>query len=134
MENELAKIMKKAGYQAEPNLSEDIWRSIVLRQKKAAKIKLTLFSITSFVAFVGAFPIFKNLATQFAQSGFYEYLSLAFSNVSGLAGFWKELVYSIAETLPVSNILLSCAVVFIFFLSARYALKQVIRNQELAFN
>ena len=134
MEDKLSKILKNASYQAEQNLSENIWHSIVLQEKRAARIKLTLFSITSIVAFVGAFPVFKNLATQFAQSGFYEYASLAFSNASVLASSWKELAYSIAETLPVSNMLLSCVVVFVFFLSARYALKQVIRNQELALN
>jgi hypothetical protein len=134
-EQELSKVFQKASFQAEANLSENIWHSIVIREKRIAKFKLTIFSTLGALSFAGAFPIFKSLLTDFSQSGFSGYLSLIFSNFAALASSWKELAYSLAETLPVVSILLSVSVVFVFFLSIRYVLKQIIKSQlSLKFN
>ena len=59
-EHELLKAFQKASFQAETNLSENIWHSIVVREKRIAKVKLTIFSTLGALSFAGAFPIFKN--------------------------------------------------------------------------
>jgi hypothetical protein len=135
MEQKLTKVFQKANYQSDANLSQDIWYFLLKREKRIAKLKLTAFSFVGILSLVGAIPAFKMLATDFAQSGFYEYFSLLFSSNGALASSWKELAYSLAESLPTISIILSLSVVFVFFLSIRYVLKQIIKGQlSLSFN
>jgi hypothetical protein len=75
--------------------------------------------------------MFKILINDFTQSGFYEYLSLAFSTKGLLFSYWKEFAFSLAESLPTMSIVLSLALLFIFFLSLRYVMKQIINNNRI---
>lgn len=43
----------------------------------------------------------KYLLQGFYQSGFYHYLSLALTWDSAVFGYWKELSYSLVETMPI---------------------------------
>ncbi|MFZ2072572.1 MAG: hypothetical protein WA101_02060 [Minisyncoccia bacterium] len=128
MEENIKKAFYKIKYAPEPNLTQHICKKIELRDKHFTNIKLYVFSFIGIISFVGLIPAFKMLISDFTQSGFYEYLSLILSS-GALSSSWKELVYSIAESLPTVSLLLSFGSIFIFFLSLHFILKQIIKGQ-----
>jgi len=128
VEQKLAKAFQAIRYEINSDLSENIWQAIVLRDRHIARIKLWAFSIIGLVSFIGLIPVLKIMLSDLTQSGFYEYLSLIFSSGS-IITYWKDFLLLIAESLPVISIISSLTLIFIFFLSIRYALKQIIKGQ-----
>lgn len=83
------------------NLRQSIITGIAREEKRLAKIYL-IKSLTFFCAsFTGVILSFRYLLAGLEQSGFYHYLSIIFSGDSVIFAYWKELSYSIAETVPV---------------------------------
>jgi hypothetical protein len=133
MQNKLIKIFKKARYEPEPDLSRAVWSAILLRDKHKARFKLWAFAFTGLASLAGLVPVLKILSNDLTRSGFYEYFSLIFSDTSSILSFWKEFTFSLSESLPVMSIIFTLSLLFVCFLSARYLIKQIIRN-ELIFN
>ena len=133
MEDKLIKIFQKAKYEPESDLEQVVWSTIVAREKRVTQFKLWAYGFVGLVSFAGLIPAFKILFTDLAHSGFYEYFSLIFSDTGSIFSYWKELTLSITESLPVFSIIFTLSLLFICFLSLRYLMKQIIRN-ELIFN
>jgi len=131
MQDRLTKAFQKARYEEDSNLTQEVWRAIVLHDKCIARVKLWAFSAVGFFSLAGLVPTFKVLSTDLAQSGFYEYFSLIFSDSGLILSIWREFVFSLIESLPVLSIILSLTLIFIFFLSLKYAMKQIGRGQLL---
>lgn len=129
MDENIKKAFLKVKYETNDNLAQDIWLKIASHNKRIIRLKLYTFSLLSLVSLVGFFPVFKILLNDFAKSGFYEYLSIAFSLNGAFISYWKELSYSLAESLPITSIIFSFALIFVFFISIKYALKQIIKGQ-----
>lgn len=129
MNKNLKDVFQNAKYEPNANLASYAWQKIIIRNKRVSFIKLSAFSILGTLSLIGLIPAFKALSTQFAQSGFYEYLSILFSNNSEFASYWKELAYSLAESLPTLNIIYAFVLVLTLFLSLKYVAKQIIRNR-----
>ena len=133
MQNKLIKIFREAKYEPESDLKQAVWSMIVAREKRATQFKLWAYGFVGTASFAGLIPAFKILFTDLAHSGFYEYFSLIFSDTGSIFSYWKELTFSITESLPVVSIIFTLSLLFVCFLSARYLIKQIIRN-ELIFN
>ena len=131
MEDELIRAFCSAKYEAKAGLSQDIWRTIINRQARVARLKLWIFSAVGIGSIIGIVPVFKVLASDLAQSSFYEYLSLVFSSNKTLTLHWRESAFSLAQSLPTISLALSLALVFILFLSIKYAMRQVAKGQLL---
>jgi hypothetical protein len=131
MEENLKNAFQKARYEPNQDLKDRIWNKITLRSKRIAYFRMISLSFVGLASFVGLIPMLKILANDFIQSGFYEYLALAFSSNSFFSSYWKEFVFSLAEALPTMSIVFSLALIFIFFLSLRYLMKQIIKGQSL---
>jgi hypothetical protein len=129
MEQKLIKIFQKAKYESDANSADKIWRAIVMRDERTARVKLWAFSLAGIISFAGLVPAFKILSSDFAQSGFYDYFSLLFGSNGSIISYWKELAFSLLESLPAISIILTLSLVFICFLSLRYLMKQVGRHQ-----
>ena len=84
MEKELVKAFEKARYEEKPDLASNIWQNIVMRNKRKARLELWAFSLVGFASLIGLIPALKTLSNSLIQSGFYEYLSLIFSNGSSI--------------------------------------------------
>jgi len=125
MHQKLTKIFQKVKYESNINLAENVWQAIVLHDKCVVRVKLWAFSIIGFASLVGLVPAFKALSSDFVQSGFYEYFSLIFSDSGLIFSYWKELFFSLAESLPTISIILTLSLLFICFLSLRYLMKQI---------
>ena len=129
MENELIKIFKKAKYEPDANLALDVWRAVMARNEEKARLKLWTFSILGLFSLAGLVPVLEMLISDFAHSGFYEYFSLIFPDGASIASSWKELMFSLAESLPTVSVMLTLSLVFVFFFSIRHAMQQVGKNR-----
>ena len=79
MRKELIKAFHNAVYESDGDLAKNIWNTLAIREKRTARLKFFAFSFIGFISLIGLVPAFIALFDDFAQSGFYEYLSLAFS-------------------------------------------------------
>jgi hypothetical protein len=132
MHQKLTKIFQKVKYESNINLAENVWQSVVLHDKCIVRVKLWAFSIIGFASLVGLMPAFKALSSDFVQSGFYEYFSLIFSDSGLILSYWKELFFSLAESLPTISIILTLSLLFICFLSLRYLMKQISKGHLIS--
>jgi hypothetical protein len=90
-----------------------------LSKLKVLKWKITIFATSSAVsaaAAVFAFVIFKN---NLAETGFWQFLSLLFSDYQILAAYWQNYLMSLAESMPISSFVLLLMCIFIFCESVR---------------
>jgi hypothetical protein len=124
MEDKLKKSFQEAQYRPERRLSDDILISINIRQARNTNIRFWAYSTTGVVSFVGFFLTLRLLIIDFTQSGFYEYLSLVFSDSRALS-YWKEITLSITESLPMINLIISLSLFFIFVLSLRFMARNI---------
>lgn len=130
MDRNLNKIFQKTMYSPKSELSEDIFVAISIKEKRNNYIKLSIYSITGVLSLSGFFVIVKQLFSDFYSSGFYDYLSLVFSNSKALY-FWKEITLSLAESLPVTNLILLLSSIFVFVLSLRYMARNIRTRPKL---
>ena len=129
MEKELKNAFHRVKYEDNIHLADNIWLKIALRNKLIARIKIWVFSSIGLASLLGLIPAFKVLSNDLMESGFYEYLSLIFSNSNSIASYWRELSLSLAESLPTASIALSLSLILIFFLSLKFTTKQIIKGQ-----
>lgn len=88
------------------------------RSARMRFIGTTLLSLGSFISLIPSFMYFmQNIRT----SGFYDYLSLFFSDTATLASYWKEFSLSLAESLPFFALTLCLALAGICIWSASRA-------------
>jgi hypothetical protein len=128
MQGNLKRAFHKIKYEPEPSLARHICLNLVMRDKRIVNLKIYIFSFIGTISFLGLIPVLKMLISDFSRSGFYEYLTLTFSS-KALFSAWKELTYSIAESLPATSLMLAFGILFIFILSLRFISKQITRGQ-----
>lgn len=94
-------LSKLAKLEPSKGLESKILLRIAAEEKKAAKIS-AVYSWGSAVASLGL-SVWAGiyLAKSFKESGFWEYFSLLISENAAIAGYWKELTFSLAESLPI---------------------------------
>jgi len=131
MQEKLKEAFYKARHEENSYLAENIWHNIILRNKRIIRLKLWAFSFVGITSLAGLIPTWHTLSNDLTQSGFYEYISLVFSNSTLILSYWKELTFSIAESLPTTSIVLSFSLIFILLLSIKYVMKQIIINNYI---
>jgi hypothetical protein len=129
METKLTKIFQEAKYEPDSKLARAVWGAIVRRDKLITRLKLWAFALLGLVSFGGLVPATQALFDDLTRSGFYEYFSLIFSDSRSVLYYWKELSFSLAESLPIVSTIFALSLIFACFLSLRYLMKQVGRNQ-----
>ena len=129
MQDKLTKVFQKAKYNESSILAENVWNTIVAREKRNTQTKFWAFFSLGATSLAGLVPVFKVLSNDLSQSGFYEYSSLIFSDTGLMLSYWKELSFSLAESLPIMSIVFTLSLLFVIFLSIKYVLKQIINNQ-----
>ena len=127
----LTEIFKKAKYEPSVDVAPSIWQTITMRNKRINQFKLWAFSFAGFISLAGLIPAINMLFNDLTKSGLYEYFSLIFENGGSVVSYWKELVFSLAQSLPIMSIIFTLSLIFAFFLSLRYLMRQVGKNQLL---
>ena len=129
-DHDLKNLFQKASYHPESRLSDGILLAISKKEIKMTRIKFWGSSTIGVVSFIGLFPIIGRLISDFSQSGFYQYITLIFTDNIAI-NYWKEISLSIAESIPMTSLTLSLAVIFIFTISLRYMARNFIRRSLL---
>lgn len=131
MQSKLVKIFKNAKYNPDKGLAFSVFQTILAQDRRTARLKLWFLSFVLFVSSVGLIPTFQMLSSDLIHSGFYEYFSLIFSDGGVMFSYWKELSFSLAESLPIMSIVFTLSILFVCFLSLKYLIKQINKNQSL---
>ncbi|MFA6407344.1 MAG: hypothetical protein WCV80_01405 [Candidatus Paceibacterota bacterium] len=120
MEREYEKLFAQVDHQLpSEGLVERIVATIAQKDKKRAQIRF-IYSTTILAASVIAFvPAIQYLGSEATQSGFFQYISLMFSDGALLATFWKEFSFSLAESFPVFGTLATFSTGFAFLFALR---------------
>lgn len=112
---------------APKGLRQSILLNIVHAEYQRAKSYLVASIVVIPAALAGVFFAAQYLAQSFQQSGFYEYLSLIFSGDGTILAYWKELSYSLIETMPVFGAAVFLSALGFFIWSGAYAVTSMRR-------
>ena len=124
MDENLSKMFKQAYNHPESRLSDDIWRAIQIKQAKRLKRESLLYSFIGILSLGGFVFVSFSLKKQFASSGFFEYVSLAFSDSNIIVAYWKEYLLSLADSLPVASLGALSFLLFSMLVSIKRAVHQ----------
>jgi hypothetical protein len=106
---------------------QELFSAILARiaraRQRAARIRIAVFSSGLFISVVMLVPAVSYLAHEFYASGFYDYVSVFFVDNTMATTYWRELLISMAETLPSLAILLLLGLVAVALWSLRYVMR-----------
>lgn len=102
-------------------------------KRRIAVIRLAFFGVVAVASLAAIIPSFQYVAREFAQSGFYKYLSLLFSDSGAVLASWREFALSLAESLPITEITIFLTTIFVFLVSAKLAIKSIYINSNRKF-
>jgi len=95
-------------------LFEKIMRRIGEEQRFAAKRRLMFISLGAVISLAVLVPVFNLTRTNLVESGFLQFLSLAFSDFGIIAVYWQNFAMSLLETVPAISLAMFFAVIFAF--------------------
>lgn len=104
-------------------LEDSILKRIAMERKKKAQISLITLGTLSLASFLGLIKTSLLLWQGFKQTGFYDYMSLIFSEGGTLTNYWKEFAFSLIESLPLIGLISLLAIMAIFIWSGSKAIR-----------
>jgi hypothetical protein len=113
-----------------PQAPEGLFAKVMSRiqQEKQYRMLQRRIIIFSFglVASVGAIiPVFKAVQAGFAESGFWRFFSLLFSDFEVVTTYWQSFALSLLETLPVMSLIMLSAAILVFFGLLRFLTRDI---------
>ena len=100
---------------------------IALARRRSAYLQLAIFGTTTFLSVLLFISAAEYALNEFYTSGFYDYVSLFFDSLS--RGYWQEILYSLADSLPSFALLFLIVTITTFVWSARHTRE----NARIAF-
>ena len=98
---------------------------IAREQRRSARIRVAFVGSAALLSGALLVPAFQYAAQEWYESGFYQYLSLLFSDGGAALASWQEFSQSLAESLPVSGITFVLMSVFALLISLKFAAKNM---------
>lgn len=119
---------KLFAYLDSPEVPQGLFERIMIKiykeeQLRLIKKQLVIFSLGLIVFLVSWAPFTLIFWQEFIQSGFPQFLSLAFSDFSLVVVYWQSFGLAILESLPVTMITLFLFAFLVFF----WLLKQLVQ-------
>lgn len=132
MKNSYKKLFNKLE-QIEPSekLLAVIIERIDLLKRRSVRIRLAVFGTVATASLAGMIPSFQYVARGLYQSGFYEYISLLFSDSGTVLVSWKAFALSLIESLPFIEMTIFLAAVFAFLFSVKSVIGNININGKL---
>ncbi len=92
------------------------------REQGSLKIKIRfVFSLFAAVLMAGIFvPVWNNLQSEAAQSGFTQFISLLFSDLNSVLSSWQDYAMSLLESIPFVSLTVFLGIVFVLLFALRY--------------
>ena len=113
--------------QIEP--SHGLLGSIMLRimqeRQRVARMRVFFLAASALGACGAIVPAVRYAAGELSQSGFYEYVSLAFSDSGALLASWKEFALLLAESLPLAGVTFVLAALLVLLCSIRVMAREI---------
>lgn len=110
-----------------------IMRRINEEEKQISRVRAWAFGGSSLASFGLSLWAIIYLVKSASESGFWQYLSLAFSDGTVLA-YWKEISLSLAESLPITSLIMALATTGFFIWSFTKTFKIAPININRLFN
>jgi hypothetical protein len=100
-----------------------ILERIAYAERRSARVRTSLFSGLAILSGAALVPAVRYAAGQFYASGFYDYLTLIFSDRNVVLIYWRQLGLSLVESLPSLALLLLLPIIFLLVYSVRRAVQ-----------
>jgi hypothetical protein len=104
-------------------LYDDIVFKLEKARIKKGRTGLLIQSILSITSLVAIFPVFMNVVERFSQSGFFQYLSLIFTDGEIVLSNWKIFVSSLLESAPFYEVTILLVAIFVLLESLKFAFR-----------
>ena len=91
----------------------------------AVKRRLVVISLGFFASAAALIPVFNLTRTDLAESGFLQFLSLAFSDFGVVINYWQTFTMSLLETMPAITLAMFFAVILAFLWSLKLLARDV---------
>ena len=112
-----------------PNLCQKILSQVQLDIKHAERFSFIFSGLFALASFAGIVFAARYTAQELNSSGFYQYISLVFSDPGSLASYWKDFGLLLAESMPILAIATVLATAWAFLSS----IKILVKNKKHGF-
>jgi hypothetical protein len=106
-------------------LGRRIVAGIDAEEKRLARIRIWIFGSGSVASFGLSLWAVIYFVKSVGETGFWQYFSLLFSGDGAVYAYWKELTFSLAESLPIVSLIMFLAVVGFFIWSSTNTIKKL---------
>lgn len=106
-------------------LEKIIYRIHEERRLLNFKRRIIFFSVGLIGSIVALIPSFRALKGGLVESGFIKFLSLLFSDFGVVMTCWQNFALALLESLPTINIIVFLVVIFIFFGSLKFLVRDI---------
>jgi len=106
-----------------PGAAHDILCAIRDEQRRKIKMRVVMTSAAAIVSAIALIPVYQAARDHFAATGFFQLVSMAFSDLDAISGMLGQFLMMVLESLPAAPAAALLAVVLAFILS----LKQLAR-------
>lgn len=113
----LESIIGNSVNKAPTGLDVTIISKIQMLAKRKARRRMFGFGVLSISSFAGLVTWAGHLRASLQNSGIYDYMSLLASNTGSISLFWKEIAFSIIESIPFITISVFLTLLVAFVLS-----------------
>jgi ABC-type phosphate/phosphonate transport system permease subunit len=108
-----------------PEPPEDLLNRIMKRihreqRTRALKWRFGFFVLLLAGSAVAAVPAFRSVQASLVESGFTDFVSLAFADTGAVMAYWDSFTAALLESLPIMSIAVFLAVIFAFLESLKY--------------
>lgn len=104
-------------------LHERVMRRLDLERQRAALRRRFMWAFSASSGAAGlAVPVWRTLRTAFAQSGFWAYASLVFSDARVVFASWQDFGIGVLESLPAVPIIAALALALVLLIAIRFAI------------
>lgn len=122
--NESTRQAKAVSYFHFEKMAAEVMRRIARRRLARARAAAALYGAAVIAGAALVVPAWRYAASAAAQSGFFQYASLALSNWSDLAGSWGALLQALAASAPIAGISLVLAAALVL----AYSIKRLVAD------
>ena len=104
-------------------LASKIIQEINQERMKKVRMQAVISRTVGVISLAALFPALLNIFNQLQGSGFWNYLSLLFTDTGAVATYWKQFSLSLVEALPLFGLTVVVFLVLAVFISLKFALK-----------
>ncbi len=107
------------------NLVQKILFAIDEKQRRSLRFRVILSGSLALIALIAFIPAWREFQTEISQSGFWQFVSLLFSDSHFVVAYWNDLLFSLLESLPIVSTMAVLGVFFIFLSSLSSLVKNI---------